>query len=223
MINTLFFKILTFLLLSFFVVSCNNIELESIENDLNDFMDWALSDTVIESAQSYSTISSSTLNSFVRMDENYEKYEFLLNNKNNIIGFFLFNNDLYDIGNYRDELILISRAQKSEGFNINIISNVNKNKTRFLLDKIEEMLILNGVNKDKIVKIYNEKDNKIIIIKILKVNLFGMLMKLKNSFERIDRLPPYVFAEVNSMKANERSFGEDIIDFGMGNPDSSDS
>ena len=44
-------------------------------------------------------------------------------------------------------------------------------------------------------------------------------MKLKNSFERIDRLPPYVFAEVNSMKANERSFGEDIIDFGMGNPD----
>ncbi len=45
-------------------------------------------------------------------------------------------------------------------------------------------------------------------------------MKLKNSFERIDRLPPYVFAEVNSMKANERSFGEDIIDFGMGNPDS---
>ena len=110
MINTLFFKILTFLLLSFFVVSCNNIELESIENDLNDFMDWALSDTVIESAQSYSTISSSTLNSFVRMDKNYEKYEFLLNNKNNIIGFFLFNNDLYDIGNYNDELILISRA-----------------------------------------------------------------------------------------------------------------
>ena len=45
-------------------------------------------------------------------------------------------------------------------------------------------------------------------------------MKLKKSFERIDRLPPYVFAEVNSMKANERSLGEDIIDFGMGNPDS---
>ena len=50
---------LTFLLLCLFVVSCYNIEFESIENDLNDFMDWALSDTVIESAQSYSTISSS--------------------------------------------------------------------------------------------------------------------------------------------------------------------
>ena len=41
----------------------------------------------------------------------------------------------------------------------------------------------------------------------------------KNNFERIGRLPPYVFAEVNSMKAKERSLGEDIIDFGMGNPD----
>ncbi len=45
-------------------------------------------------------------------------------------------------------------------------------------------------------------------------------MTVKNSFERIDRLPPYVFAEVNAMKAYERSVGEDIIDFGMGNPDS---
>jgi len=42
----------------------------------------------------------------------------------------------------------------------------------------------------------------------------------KSDFERIDRLPPYVFAEVNTMKAKERSLGEDIIDFGMGNPDS---
>ena len=44
-------------------------------------------------------------------------------------------------------------------------------------------------------------------------------MTNKNNFDRIERLPPYVFAEVNSMKAKERSLGEDIIDFGMGNPD----
>ena len=44
-------------------------------------------------------------------------------------------------------------------------------------------------------------------------------MTNKKNFERIGRLPPYVFAEVNSMKAKERSLGEDIIDFGMGNPD----
>jgi alanine-synthesizing transaminase len=39
-------------------------------------------------------------------------------------------------------------------------------------------------------------------------------------FHRIRRLPPYVFAEVNSAKAKARTAGEDIIDLGMGNPDS---
>ena len=38
-------------------------------------------------------------------------------------------------------------------------------------------------------------------------------------FHRIKRLPPYVFAEVNKLKAAARAQGQDIIDFGMGNPD----
>jgi len=38
-------------------------------------------------------------------------------------------------------------------------------------------------------------------------------------FERIKRLPPYVFAVVNQLKMEMRHAGEDIIDFGMGNPD----
>ncbi len=38
-------------------------------------------------------------------------------------------------------------------------------------------------------------------------------------FRRIQRLPPYVFAIVNELKAAARARGEDIIDFGMGNPD----
>ncbi|HEY5602011.1 MAG TPA: alanine transaminase [Gammaproteobacteria bacterium] len=40
-----------------------------------------------------------------------------------------------------------------------------------------------------------------------------------NDFPRIKRLPPYVFNIVNQLKAEARSRGEDIIDFGMGNPD----
>jgi len=39
-------------------------------------------------------------------------------------------------------------------------------------------------------------------------------------FHKIRRLPPYLFAEVNAMKAAARQAGRDIIDFGMGNPDS---
>ena len=38
-------------------------------------------------------------------------------------------------------------------------------------------------------------------------------------FRRIKRLPPYVFAIENELKAAARARGEDIIDFGMGNPD----
>jgi len=38
-------------------------------------------------------------------------------------------------------------------------------------------------------------------------------------FHRIKRLPPYVFEEVNRIKARQRAAGVDIIDFGMGNPD----
>ena len=38
-------------------------------------------------------------------------------------------------------------------------------------------------------------------------------------FNRIKRLPPYVFAIVNSLKMEARKRGEDIIDLGMGNPD----
>ncbi len=43
---------------------------------------------------------------------------------------------------------------------------------------------------------------------------------MEQEFHRIRRLPPYVFAEVNAMKARARAAGKDIIDLGMGNPDS---
>jgi alanine-synthesizing transaminase len=42
---------------------------------------------------------------------------------------------------------------------------------------------------------------------------------MDDEFYRIRRLPPYVFAEVNAMKAAARARGEDIVDLGMGNPD----
>src|SRR5689334_2506749 len=42
---------------------------------------------------------------------------------------------------------------------------------------------------------------------------------MKDEFYRIKRLPPYVFAEVNALKARARAAGRDVIDLGMGNPD----
>jgi len=42
---------------------------------------------------------------------------------------------------------------------------------------------------------------------------------VSTGFPRIDRLPPYVFNQVGELKMAARRRGEDIIDFGMGNPD----
>jgi alanine-synthesizing transaminase len=42
---------------------------------------------------------------------------------------------------------------------------------------------------------------------------------MNTEFYRIKRLPPYIFEEVNRIKARLRAEGVDIIDFGMGNPD----
>jgi len=42
---------------------------------------------------------------------------------------------------------------------------------------------------------------------------------MSEEFYRMKRLPPYVIAEVNGMRAAARAAGKDIIDLGMGNPD----
>ncbi len=47
----------------------------------------------------------------------------------------------------------------------------------------------------------------------------GPELAQREEFYRIKRLPPYVFAEVNKLKAELRGEGMDIIDFGFGNPD----
>lgn len=44
-------------------------------------------------------------------------------------------------------------------------------------------------------------------------------MTNQEEFHRIKQLPPYVFEEVNTLKAKLRGAGRDIIDLGMGNPD----
>jgi alanine-synthesizing transaminase len=44
-------------------------------------------------------------------------------------------------------------------------------------------------------------------------------MGTADGFYRLKRLPPYVFAQVQALKLEARHRGEDIIDFGMGNPD----
>ena len=44
-------------------------------------------------------------------------------------------------------------------------------------------------------------------------------MSEMDDFPRIKRLPPYIFSITDALKKDARARGEDIIDFGMGNPD----
>lgn len=46
-----------------------------------------------------------------------------------------------------------------------------------------------------------------------------MSINNQEAFQRVKRLPPYVFAIVNELKQEARRRGEDIVDLGMGNPD----
>ena len=46
-----------------------------------------------------------------------------------------------------------------------------------------------------------------------------MMNELDKNFASIDRLPPYIFEQINTLKMEARRRGEDIIDFSMGNPD----
>jgi alanine-synthesizing transaminase len=43
--------------------------------------------------------------------------------------------------------------------------------------------------------------------------------RIRHDFDKLNRLPPYVFAEVTSLVAAARRAGEDVVDLGMGNPD----
>ena len=43
--------------------------------------------------------------------------------------------------------------------------------------------------------------------------------ELDKNFSAINRLPPYIFEQINSLKMEARRKGEDVIDFSMGNPD----
>ena len=44
---------------------------------------------------------------------------------------------------------------------------------------------------------------------------------MDKNFPRVNQLPPYVFDEIQMLKAAARKRGDDIIDFGMGNQDQS--
>src|ERR1700731_498108 len=58
-------------------------------------------------------------------------------------------------------------------------------------------------------------------LRVTDMSVFSKTIGTKpmQEFLRLKRLPPYVFNITGELKASARARGEDIIDFGMGNPD----
>jgi len=159
-----------YIIVIFIISSCDSVNIDKIDEDISEFMDWSFGNTVIQTDKDVVPISSKTLNSFITMDQEYLNFDFIFIDKNNIIGVFIFKDMDYELFGYKNNIMLISRAQKLEKFNIKISSNRNKNKSSFLLDKIEEMLMLEGVNKKNISKEYADSGDESLIIKLVKVN-----------------------------------------------------
>tara|TARA_B100000686_G_C16805932_1_gene990400 strand:+ start:1591 stop:2118 length:528 start_codon:yes stop_codon:yes gene_type:complete len=160
-----------FYITTIFVISaCNDINFDKIDKDFSELVDWSFNDDTFQVNKDLVPISSKTLNSFIIMDQEYMKFDFLLNDKNNIIEAFVFIDVNYELHKYHSNLMLIARAQKFEKFKINIVSNKNANKSSFLLDKIQEMLMLEGVSRENINKEYEEHNDKFLIIKLVKAN-----------------------------------------------------
>ena len=96
LIKPYFLKLLLSFTLTFIMSSCKNISLDQIDNDFNQFIKWAISDSSLGENKEYVPVSSVTLNSFISIDENYMKYDFILESKDNIIGAFIFENDKFE-------------------------------------------------------------------------------------------------------------------------------
>ena len=70
----------------------------------------------------------------------------------------------------KDLIVLISKAQKYEDFNILIQSNDIKSNLNEVIDEIKRILLSNGVKKYKI-KINSQEDlNKDLVIKLIKLS-----------------------------------------------------
>jgi len=154
----------------FIISACNDINIDRINKNFSELVDWSFNDNNFQANKDVTPISSKTLNAFIAIDQEYMKFDFLLDDKKNIIGAFVFIDVNHELHNYHNSLMLIARAQKSEKFKIKIVSNKNENKSSFLLDKIQEMLMIEGVSKENIKKEYVEHNDKFFIIKLLKVS-----------------------------------------------------
>ena len=160
------FKI--YFLVIIFLSSCEYNSISDFDKDIEELIDWSLINETKYQSINYTPITSETLADLISLEE----YSNLVQPKNGIlIGYFIFKSDkIFLTESNKDLIILISKAQKYEDFNILIQSNDIKSNLNKVIDEIKRILLSNGVKKYNI-KINSKEDlNKDMVIKLIKLS-----------------------------------------------------
>ena len=160
------FKIYIFVII--FLSSCEYNSISDFDKDIEELIDWSLINETKYQSINYTPITSETLAELISLEE----YSNLVQPKNGIlIGYFIFKSDkIFLTESNKDLIILISKAQKYEDFNILIQSNDIKSNLNEVIEEIKRILLSNGVKKYNI-KINSKEDlNKDLVIKLIKLS-----------------------------------------------------
>ena len=151
-----------------FLSSCEYNSISDFDKDIEELIDWSLINETKYQSINYTPITSETLAELISLEE----YSNLVQPKNGIlIAYFIFKSDkIFLTESNKDLIILISKAQKYEDFNILIQSNDIKSNLNKVIDEIKRILLSNGVKKYNI-KINSKEDlNKDLVIKLIKLS-----------------------------------------------------
>jgi hypothetical protein len=166
-------KIYFFILSSFiiFLSSCSNKEIDLFgENvkELEELIEWSINHKPADAGvKKYRPVSSITLSDMVILEEGIDSIE---HNQGIIIAVLNFNeNEDFLNKNQKELLILVSKAQMFEDFNILIESNNIKTIMPDIIGQIKENLLSNGIKNNYISLNYLSGSNKKLIIKLIKV------------------------------------------------------
>ena len=160
------FKI--YFLVIIFLSSCEYNSISDFDKDIEELIDWSLINETKYQSINYTPITSETLADLISLEE----YSNLVQPKNGIlIGYFIFKSDkIFLTESNKDLIILISKAQKYEDFNILIQSNDIKSNLNEIIEEIRGILLSNGVKKYNIMINSKEDLNKDLVVKLIKLS-----------------------------------------------------
>ena len=171
--NIVMFKRYLLIISSFIIIcsSCSHKDVNLFDEeakDLKEFIEWTInydSDNTV--VKKYRPVSSKTLSDIVSL---YNEDISITHNKGTIIAVLYFNeNEAFINKNQKDLLVLVSKSQIFEDFNILIESNNIKTIMHLVVDEVFDNLLSNGVKSNYINLNYLSASNKKLIIKLIKL------------------------------------------------------